>query len=89
MRRIRAAICEQFERRFEMSTKEIITELAKLDRDELAEIDLKLHELLEERMRTGGRTWGEALLEVAGTVEDLPPDYGENHDQYRHGPPRR
>ena len=26
-----------------MSTKEIITELAKLDRDELAEVDLKLH----------------------------------------------
>jgi hypothetical protein len=89
MRRIRAAICKQFERRFEMSTKEIITELAKLDRDELAEIDLKLHELLEERMRTGGRTWGEALLEVAGTVEDLPPDYAENHDEYRHGPPRQ
>ena len=62
-----------------MSTKEIITELAKLDRDELAEIDLRLHELLEERMRTGGITWGEALLEVAGTVDDLPPDYAENH----------
>jgi hypothetical protein len=72
-----------------MSTKEIITELAKLDRDELAQVDLKLHELLKERMRTGGRSWGEALLELAGTVEDLPPDYAENHDQYLYGLPRR
>ena len=72
-----------------MSTKEIITELAKLDRDELAQVDLKLHELLEERMRTGGRSWGEALLELAGTVEDLLPDYAENHDQYLYGLPRR
>jgi len=52
-----------------MSTQEIIRELTKLDRDELAQIDMKLHELLEEKIRTGGRSWGEALLEVAGTVE--------------------
>ena len=32
---------------------------------------------------------GEALLEVAGTVEGLPPDYAENHDHYLHGLPRR
>ena len=30
-----------------MSTQEIIRELTKLDRDELAQVDLKLHELLE------------------------------------------
>src|SRR5271165_7384879 len=37
-------------------------------RDELAQVDLKLHELLEEKIGAGGRSWGEALLEVAGTV---------------------
>jgi len=64
-----------------MSAQEIIKELAKLDRDELAEVDVKLHELLEEKIRTSGRSWGEALLEVAGTVEDLPPDYAENQGE--------
>ena len=39
-----------------MSTQEIIRELTKLDRDELAQIDLKLHELLEKKIRTGGRS---------------------------------
>ena len=72
-----------------MSAQEIIKELAKLDGDELAEVDVKLHELLEEKIRTSGRSWGEALLEVAGTVEGLPPDYAENHDQYLHGLPPR
>ena len=71
-----------------MSTQEIIKELTKLNRDELAQVDLKLHELLEEKTRTGGRSWGEALLEVAGTVEGVPPDYAENHDHYLHGLPR-
>ena len=57
-----------------MSTQEIIRELTKLNRDELAQVDLKLHELLEEKIGAGGRSWGEALLEVAGTAEGLPPD---------------
>jgi hypothetical protein len=35
-----------------MSTQEIIRELTKLNRDELAQVDLKLHELLEEKIRT-------------------------------------
>jgi hypothetical protein len=69
MRRTRAANCKQFERRLQMSTQEIIRELTKLNRDELAQVDLKLHELLEEKIGAGGRSWGEALLEVAGTVE--------------------
>ena len=51
-----------------MSTQEIIRELTKLNRDELAQVDLKMHELLEEKIGAGGRSWGEALLEVAGTV---------------------
>ena len=45
----------------------MIRELTKLNRDELAQIDLKLHELLEEKIGAGGRSWGEALLEVAGS----------------------
>ena len=40
-----------------MSAQKIIGELAKLDRDELAQVDLKLHELLEEKLSTAGRSW--------------------------------
>lgn len=72
-----------------MSAQEIIRELAKLNRDELTQVDLRLHELLQEKIRPGRKPWGEALLEVAGTVEGLPPDYAENHDHYLHGLPRR
>ena len=72
-----------------MSAQEIIRALMKLNRDELAEVDLRLHELLEENIRRSRKSWGEALLEVAGTVEGLPPDYAENHVHYLHGLPRR
>lgn len=72
-----------------MSLQEIITELTKLSREELAQVDLKVHELLEGKLRSGEQTWGQALLEIAGTVEGLPPDYAENHDHYLHGQPRR
>ena len=58
-----------------MSLQEIITELTKLSREELAQVDLKLHELLEETRRTDGQSWGQALMEVAGTVEGLPADH--------------
>ena len=68
-----------------MSTQEIIRELTKLSQNELTQLDLRLHELLEERTRADGKS----LLEVAGTAEGLPPDYAENHDQRsiptRHG----
>jgi hypothetical protein len=33
-------------------------------------------------------TWSK-LLEVAGTVEGLPPDMAEQHDHYIHGTPKR
>jgi hypothetical protein len=72
-----------------MSPHEIITELTKLSPEELAQVDRKLHQLLEEKRRTGGQSWGQALLEVAGTVEGLPPDYAENHGHYLHRRPRR
>jgi hypothetical protein len=29
------------------------------------------------------------LLELAGTVDDLPPDMARNHDHYIHGAPKR
>jgi hypothetical protein len=72
-----------------MSAQEIIKELMKLNPDELAEVDLKLHELLQNRTSAGEKSWGEALLEVAGAIEGLPPDYAQNHDHYLHGLPRR
>jgi hypothetical protein len=68
-----------------MSPQEIITELTKLSREELAQVDLKLHELLEQKPRSGGQS----LLEIAGTVEGLLADHAENHDHYVHGRPRR
>jgi hypothetical protein len=55
-----------------MSATEIITELPKLTRDELGQVDVKLHQLLQDKRGTGGKSWGEALLEVAGTAEGLP-----------------
>jgi hypothetical protein len=60
-----------------------------LNRDELTQVDLRLHELLEEKIRTGEKSWAEALPEVAGTVEGLPTDYAGNHDHYLHGLLRR
>jgi hypothetical protein len=70
-----------------MSTQEIIAELPKLKRDELAAVDAKLHELLATPVAP--KNWGDALLELAGTVEGLPSDYAENHDHYIHGVPKR
>ena len=39
----------------------------------------------------GGRPspLGDALLAVAGTVHDLPPDFAAQHDHYTHGAPKR
>jgi hypothetical protein len=68
-----------------MSTQDIIAELPKLTRPELEQVDAHLHELL----RAGRKSWGEALLEVAGSAQGLPPDLAEQHDYYLHGGPRR
>lgn len=35
------------------------------------------------------RSLREGLLRVAGKVEDLPPDFAENHDHYLHGVRRK
>jgi hypothetical protein len=70
----------------EMSTQEIIAELPKLSRADLAAVDAKLRELLQAAQPKS--VW-DSLLEIAGTVEGLPPDYAENHDHYIHGLPKR
>jgi hypothetical protein len=72
-----------------MGGTEIITELPKLSRDELERVDAKLHQLLQSKHSGSTKSWGEALREVGGTAEDLPPDFAHNHDHYLHGTPRR
>lgn len=70
-----------------MSTQEIIAELHKLNRQELQKVDIMLHALLQPPPAKTG--WGEALCEIVGTVDDLPPDYAENHNHYLYGRPRQ
>jgi hypothetical protein len=72
-----------------MSAQEIIAELSKLKPDELQRVKEKLHELetsTHPEPRTG---WGHALLEIAGTADDLPVDLSINHDHYLYGTPKR
>jgi hypothetical protein len=70
-----------------MSAQEIIAELPKLRPEELRQVDAKLHELLP--AEGGHKHWGEALLEIAGSVKDLPADYSENLDHYLYGLPKK
>jgi len=75
-----------------MSAREIIEELPRLTSAELLEVGNRLREL--QRQNTAGVPeapvrWGEALLEIAGTAEGLPPDFAENHDHYLHGAPKQ
>ena len=72
-----------------MSAQDIITALPKLSLPELQQVDERLHELLCSDHETPSRSWGAALLEVAGTAPGLPPDFAHNHDHYLHGAPRR
>lgn len=75
-----------------MSAREIIEELPRLTPTELLEVENRLREL---QRRTPAAApdaavrWGEALLEIAGTAEGLPPDFAENHDYYLHGAPKQ
>ena len=34
-------------------------------------------------------SWVDVVLKFAGTVDDLPSDFAENHDHYIHGAPKR
>jgi len=75
-----------------MSAREIIEELPRLTPAELLEVGNRLREL--QRPKTANASaasvrWGEALLEIAGTAEGLPPDFAENHDHYLHGAPKQ
>jgi hypothetical protein len=71
--------------RFTMSAQEIIAELSKLEPIELQLVKQKLQEwesLAQHEPRT---RWGQALLEITGTAEDLPADFSVNHDHYLYG----
>ena len=75
-----------------MSAREIIEELPRLTPAELLAVESRLREL--QRQKAAGASdgpvrWGEALLEIAGTAEGLPPDFAENHDHYLHGAPKQ
>lgn len=41
------------------------------------------------RAAGGEKSLSEALLELAGTIDDLPADFARNHDHYIHGQPKR
>ena len=60
-----------------MSAQEIISELTKLSRPELEQVDATLHALLRSNGGTSSKSWGEALQELAGTAQDLPPDFSQ------------
>jgi hypothetical protein len=72
-----------------MSAQEIIAQLPNLTRPELEDLDARLHELLQGRGCSSAGSWGQALMEIAGTAQDLPGDFAHNHDHYLHGAPRR
>lgn len=72
-----------------MSTQEIIAELPKLSADELRLVKEKVAELEAVASRGPQSGWGAALLEIAGSAEDLPADLSINHDHYLYGTPKR
>ena len=71
-----------------MSVQEIIAELPKLEAEEIRLVREKMEEL-ETAARQPKTAWGKTLLEVAGTADDLPPDFSVNHDHYLYGTPKR
>jgi len=72
-----------------MSAQDIIAELPKLSQPELESLDRRIHELLATKAGPSQRPWGEALLEVAGSIPGLPADFAQNHDHYLHGAPKK
>jgi hypothetical protein len=71
-----------------VSAREIIGELPRLSRAELPAVENRLRESQGQNAEAPAR-WGEALIEIAGTAEGLPPDFAENHDHYLHGSPKK
>ena len=72
-----------------MSAREIIEELSRLTPTELLEVENRVRELQRKKAADAPVRWGDALLEIAGTAEGLPPDFAENHDHYLHGAPKQ
>lgn len=66
-----------------MTSREIIAELPKLTRPELEEVDAHLRVLMGNR-QPPTRSWGTALMELAGTAQGLLDDFAHNHDHYLH-----
>ena len=52
-------------------------------------VDAHLHKLLCRNPATASKSWGEALLGLAGTAQRLPNDLAQSHDHYLHGAPRK
>ena len=71
-----------------MSVQEIIAELPKLAPEEIRLVREKVHQL-ETAASQPKTSWGKALLELAGTADDLPPDLSINHDHYLYGTPKQ
>ena len=72
-----------------MSMQEIIAELPKLKPEELRQVKQRVVELEIAGSPEPQTGWGAALLEIAGTAEDLPVDLSINHDHYLYGSPKR
>jgi hypothetical protein len=72
-----------------MSAQEIIDEIVKLDASDLRLVKQKLAEMDTAPTGVPRTGWGVALLEVAGTADDLPADISANHDHYLYGTPKR
>ena len=72
-----------------MSAQEIIDQLLKLNPVELRLIKQKLSELEATDSPEPQTGWGAALLEIAGSAEDLPADLSINHDHYLYGTAKR
>ena len=71
-----------------MSVQEIIAELPNLGPEEIRLVREKVQEL-DASVSLPKTAWGRALLEVAGTADDLPPDCSVNHDHYLYGTPKQ
>jgi len=53
-----------------------------------AEVAVRVVQPAKTDEQTRPSIW-DKLLELAGTVEGLPPDMAENHDHYLHGTPKK
>jgi hypothetical protein len=72
-----------------MSTQRILSELEHLSVAELREIKQRAVDLEAQKAGKTGKSWREALMEVAGTAVGLPEDFAINHDHYIHGTEKR